>query len=153
MRYVTIRSLTLALAAALLPLAAAAYSPRADETPGAYPLKKRYADFTPAERASLRAMYEGMPETDEPPFPASGMRSIVDDVSEISGSYKAYGFVSIFVSVDAQGNATGVRVMKAPNMDAAKAISYVLIKAKYKPAVCSGKPCAMEFPFRFNLTL
>ena len=34
-----------------------------------------------------------------------------------------------------------------------KAISYVLIKAKYKPARCNGQPCAMEFPFRFNLTV
>ena len=160
----TLRFLTLACAAALLPQAsifaqdAAArptYSLRTDGgISGGYPLKKRYADFTQAEKAALRALYEGMPDTDEPPFPAAGMRSIIDDVAEISGFYKAYGFVSFFVTVDTQGNATQVRIMNAPtNMDAAKAISHVLVNAKYKPAICGGRPCAMEFPARFNLTI
>ena len=118
-----------------------------------YPLKKRYDSFTSAERAALRALYEGMPESDEPPFPTAGMRPIMDEVAEIAGQYKAVGFVSIFVNVDVGGNATGVRIMKSPNVDAAKAIAYVLVQAKYKPAKCGGQPCAMEFPFRFNLTL
>ena len=155
------------LALALLPLAggAVAQDPAAPK-PGyslsdrsasssatLYPLKKRYDSFTTAERAALRALYEGMPESDEPPFPTAGMRPIMEEVAEIAGQYKAVGFVSIFVNVDVGGNATGVRIMKSPNVDAAKAIAYVLVQAKYKPAKCGGQPCAMEFPFRFNLTL
>jgi hypothetical protein len=116
-----------------------------------YPLKKRYSDFTQEEKASMRAMYEGMPDGDEPPFPAAGMRYIVDDVATIAGKLDAKGFVSIHVNVDAKGNAAGVKVMNTPNLDVAKAIAYVLVKAKYKPAVCDGVPCDMEFPFRFQL--
>jgi hypothetical protein len=116
-----------------------------------YPLKKRYADFTQEEKAALRAMYEGMPEADEPPFPVAGMRYIVDDVATIAGKLDAKGFVSIHVGVDAKGNATGVKVMNTPSLEVAKAIAYVLVKAKYKPAVCEGSPCESEFPFRFRL--
>ena len=116
-----------------------------------YPLKKRYADFTPDEKAALRAMYEGMPESDEPPFPVAGMRYIVDDVATIAGKLDAKGFLSIHVSVDAKGNATGVKVMNTPSVEVAKAIAYVLVKAKYKPAICDGSPCESEFPFRFQL--
>ena len=46
-----------------------------------------------------------------------------------------------------------LKLMKAPNIDVAKAISFILVQAKYKPAMCNGAPCPMEFPFRFNLTL
>jgi hypothetical protein len=79
------------------------------------------------------------------------MRYIVDDVATISGKLDAKGFVSIHVNVDAKGNATGVKVMNTPNLEIAKAIAYVLVKAKYKPAVCDGAPCEMEFRFRFQL--
>jgi hypothetical protein len=160
-----LRALITVLAVALLPLAAAAaedagsapvYAPRSGDAlpPGAaYPTKKKFESLTPAERAGLRALYDGMAEADEPPFPKAGMAPIMGDVAELAGVAKVTGIVSIFVNVDAAGNATGVRVMKAPNIDVAKAISFILVQAKYKPAVCGGAPCAMEFPFRFNLTL
>ena len=153
------------LALVLLPLASGAavaqdaaarpaYSPHTEEAlpPGAaYPTKKKFESLTPAERAGLRALYDGMPESDEPPFPKAGMAPIMGDVAELAGVARVTGIVSIFVNVDAAGNATGVRVMKAPNIEVAKAISFILVQAKYKPAVCSGAPCAMEFPFRFKL--
>ena len=160
-----LKSLIPALALALLPTGAAlaqtsaptaAYAPRTEEAlpPGAaYPMKKKFDSLSPAERAALRALYDGMPEKDEPPFPKAGMAPIMSDVAELAGVAKVTGLVSIFVNVDAAGNATGVRIMKAPNIDVAKAISFILVQAKYKPAMCNGAACAMEFPFRFNLTL
>jgi hypothetical protein len=48
-----------------------------------YPLAKRYESFTPAERAILRSLYEDMPETDDPPFPAAGMGRILADLSSV----------------------------------------------------------------------
>jgi hypothetical protein len=160
-----LKSLIPALALALLPAGAAvaqssastaAYAPRTGEAlpPGAaYPMKKKFDSLSPAERAALRALYDGMPEKDEPPFPQTGLAPIMSEVAELAGIAKVTGLVSIFVNVDASGNATGVRVMKAPNIDVAKAISFILVQAKYKPAMCNGAACAMEFPFRFNLTL
>jgi len=160
-----LKALIPVLALALLPQGAAVaqdagstavYAPHAEDAlpPGAaYPMKKKFDSLTPAERAGLRALYDGMPERDEPPFPKAGMAPIMSDVAELAGVAKVTGLVSIFVNVDAAGNATGVRIMKAPNIDVAKAISFILVQAKYKPAMCNGAPCPMEFPFRFNLTL
>jgi len=162
---IMLKALVSVLMLALLPPVAAAapdaapataYSPHPEEElpPGAaYPLKKKFDSLTPAERAGLRALYDGMPESDEPPFPKAGMAPIMGEVAELAGLAKVTGVVSIFVNVDAAGNATGVRIMKAPNTDIAKSISFILVQAKYKPARCGGSPCAMEFPFRFNLTL
>ena len=159
-----LKALIPALALALLPLGAAVaeetgssptYAPHGSDAlpPGAaYPTKKKFENLTASERAGLRALYEGMSESDEPPFPKAGMGPIMGEVAELAGDARVTGFVSIFVKVDAAGNATGVRIMKAPNIDIAKAIAFVLVQAKYKPAVCGGAPCAMEFPFRFNLT-
>lgn len=49
------------------------------------------------------------------------------------------------------GKATKVALAKHPNIETAKAVAYVLVRAKYKPAVCAGQPCTMDFPFRVVL--
>ena len=116
-----------------------------------YPLNKRYEQFTTDEKGILRSYYEGMPDTDEPPFPARGMKDIIADISTLVGKLRAEGNVTIFVSVNEKGEATSVRLLSYPNMEVAKAVAYVLVKARYKPAVCGGQPCALEFPFRFRV--
>jgi hypothetical protein len=117
-----------------------------------YPLDKRYEQFTVEERNTLRAYYEGMPETDEPPFPLDGMRYIVADIAKITGRLRAEGDVTIFVTVNETGEATGVKLVGKQDMEVAKVVAYVLVKAKYKPAKCSGTPCTQDFPFRFSLS-
>ncbi len=117
-----------------------------------FPLNKRYEQFTESERKILRSFYEGMPDADDPPFPANGMKGIIGDVSKIAGSMRAEGDLTIFVSVNERGEATGVKLVKYPNVEVAKAVAFVLIKSQYKPASCSGQPCPQEFPFRVTLS-
>ena len=119
----------------------------ADRSP--YPLNKRYEHFTPEEKAVLRSFNEGMPEADEPPFPVAGMANIMADVSLVAASYGVEGELTIFVAVNERGDATGVKLIRYPNMDLAKSVAFILVKAKYKPATCNARPCALEFPFRF----
>ena len=115
-----------------------------------YPLNKRYQDFTPQEKAVLSELYKEMPESDEPPFPQSGMRDIVRDISDLAGRLELRGAMTIFVSVSSQGVAESVKLVKYDDLQTAKAVAYVLVKTKYKPAICSGSACAMEFPFMFK---
>jgi Gram-negative bacterial TonB protein C-terminal len=127
-----------------------------DRTPVApaapYPLNKRYEQFTEDEKKILRAYYVSMPDTDDPPFPARGMREIVQQVSTLVGEFDAKGYVTIHVTVNEKGEATSVSLLSYPNLEIAKAIAYVLVKTKYKPASCSGQPCTAEFPFRFKVS-
>jgi hypothetical protein len=55
--------------------------------------------------------------------------------------------------VDAKGEATGVTLVKYPNIEVAKVVAFVLMKTRYRAASCGGAPCSLEFPFRFKFKL
>ena len=115
------------------------------------PLNKTWSQLTAEERASLRANYEQMPETDEPPYPLKGMAPIIRQLSDIVGFKGIEGIFRIHVTVDGHGNATKADLIEYTTVEEAKIVAYVLVKkTKYKPAVCHGVPCTMDFPFRFR---
>jgi Gram-negative bacterial TonB protein C-terminal len=115
-----------------------------------YPLNKTYSNFTPEEKAKFQARYSDMPESDEPPFPTRGMAPILRDVMKLADALRAEGSLSMSVTIDATGAATQVSLLKSPSKEFANAVAYVLITAKYKPAVCGGQACTMDFPFRMS---
>jgi Gram-negative bacterial TonB protein C-terminal len=117
---------------------------------GCYPLNKTYGNFTPEEKAKFQAQYSDMPETDEPPFPAKGMAPILRDVMKLADALRAEGNLSMFVTIDATGAATQISLLKSPSKEFANAVAHILITAKYKPAVCGGQVCTMDFPFRMS---
>ena len=119
--------------------------------PGPYPLNKSYDRFTEGEKAILRSLYEDMPPDDEPPFPVHGFLYLIPDISRIAARLQQPARVRIAVLVDQEGNATQVRLLEYPNMEIARAVAYVLVTTKYKPARCGGAPCSQEFPFSFRL--
>jgi len=112
-----------------------------------YPLDRPYSRFTAKEKAALRSEYENMPESDEPPFPSDGLAPIVEAVSTLITSLRLEGEVIIHVTVSPEGKATSVRLLKYPDLETAKAIAYVLVKTRYKPAACDGSPCKMDWAF------
>jgi hypothetical protein len=116
-----------------------------------YPLDKPYSRFTAEEKAALRADYEAMPEADEPPFPDAGMAPIVKALSRAVGQQRLEGDLTIYVTVDATGAATDVTLIRYPDLETAKAVAYVLVNTKYKPALCGGQPCKMQWAFRAKL--
>lgn len=117
------------------------------------PLTKRWADFSPAEKAAFRENYENMKEGDEPPFPIDGLAPIVRRISEGIQKRGYEGEILIHVTVDAKGEATSVKLVKHPSVEIAKFVAYALVTTKYKPALCAGVPCASEFPFETRLIL
>jgi hypothetical protein len=116
-------------------------------TANEYPLDRPYSRFTAKEKASLRSEYEDMPESDEPPFPVDGLASIIEDVSTLIARLRVEGEVLIHVTVSPEGKATSVALLKYPDLETAKAIAYVLVKTRYKPALCHGSPCKMDWAF------
>ncbi len=93
-----------------------------------------------------------MPATDDPPFPLGGMKKIVADLAQVASQFQADESVTILVAISETGVATAVKIIGEPTLELAKAVAYVLVQARYKPAKCNGLPCAQEFPFRLHLT-
>ena len=100
----------------------------------------------------MRRLYDDMAPGDEPPFPLTGMDSILENVARIRSHTRVAGALAIFVDVDASGEPVAAAIQRTPDADYAKAIAFILMKTRFKPAICSGAPCAMTFPFRMTLT-
>ena len=89
-------------------------------------------------------------EEDEPPYPEHGLRQILEAVHEFQQRLLVDGAMFLAVSVNASGVATGVKVYRSPDKQLTRAMADVLLLTKYKPAVCHGVPCKMDYPFRFQ---
>ena len=110
------------------------------------PVDKAYGELTPEHRKIFRSTYFGLADDDEPPFPLQGLRGITTRISEahLRGDFE--GEVYVEVTVDASGNATEVAVRRSPGNASLQLVASAAMLATYKPALCSGTPCAMAFP-------
>jgi hypothetical protein len=132
---------------------------RRDRITSSLPLDKRYSELTNEQQDDVKSQYEQMAENDEPPFPVDGLGPLYKAISEahkylLRAHYGlgVDGPLTLYVEVDSQGNATSVSAYQSPDPDMTKSAAAVAMLTRYKPAVCSGRPCAMDFPIRMQLT-
>lgn len=125
--------------------------PRTIASSQRFPLSKKWSELSQEDRAAFRSQYEDMPDTDEPPYPVDGMAPIFQQLSIEAGRAHVYGEFVIDVTVNPHGKGTKVTLVKYSSVEAAKVVAYVLVHTQYKPAVCHGKPCIMDFPFSVKL--
>jgi hypothetical protein len=120
---------------------------------GSIPLDRRYAELTPEQKNILKSEYESMKADDEPPFPTNGLKDAFTALRRVHEQYnlKYKGPLTMYVQVDSHGKATGVSVVRSPDPEITQAMAYTLMVLPYKPAVCSGQPCAMQYPFHAEL--
>jgi hypothetical protein len=117
------------------------------------PLNKTYAELTPRQKADFHALYQSMAPGDEPPFPLEGMKPIFTALKKAQYKLKARGELNFAVTVGPDGKATKVEDYGSTDKhEMSEFAGSVLLMTKFKPAVCNGKPCAMQFPFRLRLT-
>jgi hypothetical protein len=112
------------------------------------PLDKAYGEMSPDEQSYVKSQYEQMALGDEPPFPTSGLRPIYKAIATGQQKLLVTGSMTLVVEVNDQGEATSVSVLRSPDPQMTKFAASVLMLQKYKPALCDGRPCAMQFPFR-----
>lgn len=117
------------------------------------PLHKRYAELTAEERATLKRNWEPMPEDDEPPFPLRGLRPVHAAMARVQQHLLVEGEVLLIASVNSAGEVTEVKAVGGPSPDLINAAASVLFDTKFKPAVCGGQPCAMQYPFDFKFVV
>lgn len=115
------------------------------------PFDKTYAELDEVHKRWLRSQYENMAETDEPPFPRFGLAPLYRAVADVQRQVSVRGDLSIIVDVDSSGQATRAAVYETPDPGIANRVAALLLRHPYKPAVCGGQPCAMQFAFRVQL--
>jgi hypothetical protein len=119
------------------------------------PLDKTYEQLSPEQKAEFRALYLSLADGDEPPFPLRGIKPLFSAIQKGQDIMQVRGQLDFVATVGPDGKAThvdslgGVSGVNAREMS--EYVASVLMMAKYKPAVCSGQPCTMQFPFKLKL--
>ncbi len=117
------------------------------------PLNLSYEQLSPEDRALFHRHYEAMPPGDEPPYPLSGIRALIDPVRSAQQRRLAVGELLLIATVDPQGVVTEVQIVGEADPTMAKVAARALAVAKFKPAVCSGQPCIGQFPLSLSFAV
>lgn len=117
------------------------------------PLNRTYEQLSPAEKALIRAWYEDMPATDEPPFPRAGLYPVMDAVRKGQQRVLAEGDLFLVATVNGSGGVDEVKAYGKADPLLVDFVSRVVMQTPFKPAVCGGVPCRMDFPLNFMLTV
>lgn len=122
--------------------------PRVGATSPDLPLNRRYAQLTEGEKAIVRGWYEPLRPGDEPPYPERGLRPMVEAMMKIQGRLGYEGDLHLDATVDPDGRVSVVKVLRSPDAEMSRLAATVLVDTPFKPALCAGQPCRMEFPVR-----
>ena len=114
------------------------------------PFDGRFADLTAEQKAVLANDYENLPAGDEPPYPLYGMRHMIKPVVRYADTAAPVGSLVASVVVDSQGKPGEVTVYKSPDAEVARLVAAALSFESFKPALCHGQPCRMEYVLRLD---
>jgi len=117
------------------------------------PLNRRYDQLTSEQQDLLRSMYDGLSAPDEPPYPEQGSEKMMSAIVKGQHALRVEGPLTMFVEVDANGDAQSVQVLKSPDERMTRYVAAVLMQQKFKPAVCGGVRCTMAHPLRLTFRL
>jgi hypothetical protein len=103
------------------------------------------------KRAYKRGNYGPMEDEDEPPFPVDGLQQIFLAIAKAQSKVLVDQDLTLILNIDSTGTPTDVTTSGSSSeiKELASHIANVVMREKFKPAVCGGKPCAM--PVYFNL--
>jgi len=116
---------------------------------GALPYDRSYEQLTPEQKAVVRAEYDVVGPNDEPPYPKYGLADVADAVSRMPLRNPIEGEVILTVRVDESGEAKSVSIYKTPDARLSNLIALMVTRSKFKPGLCEGRPCAMDYVFRY----
>jgi hypothetical protein len=117
---------------------------------GNLPFNKTYDELTVEEKETLNKCYESMGPGDEPPFPARGLKPFYTAVIKVQQKLGVWGMLTLVATVNPEGNVTQVTAIGDFDPEATKVIATILTLTKFKPALCKGVPCQMDYPFRIH---
>jgi hypothetical protein len=112
------------------------------------PLNKTYGKLNDEQRAQLHAMYSSLAPGDEPPFPEEGLKPIFNAIKIAQRKHQSTGELDMAVTVGPDGVPTKAENLgKVSKPAMTEVAAQALMSTKYKPALCQGTPCTMQFRF------
>jgi hypothetical protein len=118
--------------------------------PFTIPINLTYEQLSPSDRIKVHNNYEAIAPGDEPPFPAGGLVAILDPLRKAQQKLLVTEELSLVAVIDSTGKAIEVSAYGSQDSAMAKTAAHLLLLTPFKPAVCSGQPCQMQFPLRMN---
>ena len=118
----------------------------AEVTGSSLPLNKRYDELTTEQKDIVNLWYEHIGPGDEPPFPMEGLKSIYEPFAELQARLHVVGDLVLVATVGQDGTVVEVKTYRSPTDQVTRVASSILLLTKFKPALCRGKPCKMDFP-------
>jgi hypothetical protein len=120
---------------------------------GSLPYDRSYEELSPEQKAVLRAKYDSVGPNDEPPYPKYGLSDVADAVARMPVREPVKGEVVLTVRVDEHGDGKSVSIYKTPDAKLSNLVALMLTRSKFKPGLCEGRPCAMDYVFRYYFKL
>ena len=114
------------------------------------PINKRYSELSATDRARLHSLWDALPEGDEPPFPAKGLKPVHQALYKAQARLGVEGELHLLATVDAQGDVVEVKTFGSPSPEMTQYAAAVVLRTKFKPAICAGTPCRMDFRFSYE---
>lgn len=112
------------------------------------PATDPYDKLTAEQRRDFRALFSNLAEGDDPPYPLDGLLPVANALAfALADGAVESGELFLTVRVDEKGEPQSTSVYATPSQRISKEAATVLMKIRYKPATCAGKPCTSEFPF------
>lgn len=115
-----------------------------------FPFNKKYHELSQEEREIIHCDYENIAEGDEPPYPANGLTELYTKVVKAQQYLALKGTLLIVANVSSLGEVDNIEIYSSPDPDMTRIASLALLEEKFKPAICAGKACRMQYIFRMN---
>lgn len=116
------------------------------------PYNKSYQDLTPEQQSRVRSWFTILQDNDVPPYPLKGTETITRAIAAGHNRVLEEGELRLDVLVDEEGKPVTAYIRATPDKALGDYAGKVLLLSKFTPARCGGKPCAMHYPFRFQLS-
>ena len=116
-------------------------------------INRTYAQLGDEERGLVRAQYENMGPDDEPPFPAKGLRPMLQAIQEAQRKLLVSGELYLIATVESDGKVSSVKAIGSPSEEMVRFAASSMMFTPFKPGMCDGSACTMEFPLRYNFVV
>ena len=74
------------------------------------------------------------------------LRTLFDPIGKAHAKLAQSGTLRVVAIVGKDGQVIEARILESPSEQLGQFAARLLMVTKFKPALCSGQPCRMEFP-------
>ncbi|WP_444884368.1 energy transducer TonB [Microbulbifer sp. PSTR4-B] len=117
---------------------------------GRIPFDRPYSELSEKEKRIFTSEYENFQEGDEPPFPKEGLKALHWPLYKGHEISMKRGILDVIALINEDGDLEKISIYESPNKYMSDLAIAVFRETKFKPAICSGMPCTMEFPLKIN---